>query len=153
MSRTRHPLKPDNHDCHRLLVSSLPARLFGRRACLRKRLRRLLLQLQQEPYCLTISPQQQERLLLLQTELMTNCVKYAMPRATALSFSCWQIGYHWWLVMKGDGGYFDPRHATLVPAVRVPVRRGGYGLAFISQHLAGELNACASSPSHQWLSL
>ena len=114
------------------------ASLVGVRV-LRKRLRRLLLQLQQEPYCLTISPQQQERLLLLQTELMTNCVKYAMPRATALSFSCWQIGHHWWLVMKDDGGYFDPWHATLVPAVRVPVRRGGYGLALI-QHLAGELN-------------
>ena len=114
------------------------ASLVGVRV-LRNRLRRLLFRLQQDPYGLTISPQQQERLLLLQTELMTNCVKYAMPRATTLSFSCWQIGHHWWLVMKDDGGYFDPWHITPMAAEPYSARRGGYGLGLI-RHLAGELN-------------
>ncbi len=113
------------------------ASLVGVRV-LRRRLRRLLAKLRQEPYSLPISSEQQERLLLLQTELMTNCVKHASPKASKLSFRCWQIGSHWWLTLQDDGGYFDPWG---LPSPIKNIDRfesGGYGIGLL-HHLSFEL--------------
>ena len=113
------------------------ASLVGVRV-LRRRLRRLLATLRHEPYCLPISSEQHERLLLLQTELMTNCVRHAMPKASKLSFRCWQIGSHWWLTLQDDGGYFDPWNMAPASKTRDRLESGGYGIGLL-HYLSFEL--------------
>lgn len=76
-----------------------------------------------------LSPVQRERILLLQTELMTNAVKYASPHARYIGFHCWQRHGQCWLEWHDDGGYFNSLQGRRVMAS--PIADHGYGLYLI----------------------
>ena len=83
-----------------------------------------------------LSPAQRERILLLQTELMTNVVKYASPHARHIGFHCWQRHGQCWLEWHDDGGYFNSLLVRRV--IASPIAGHGYGL-YLIQSLAPKL--------------
>lgn len=80
-----------------------------------------------------LSRVQCERILLIQTELMTNSVKYSLPHSRYIGFQCWQSRGRLWLEWYDDGGLFN---ALAEPQfIRLHLDWHGHGL-FLIQFLA-----------------
>ena len=98
-----------------------------------------------------ISYVQRERILLLQTELMTNSVKYAHPHARYIGFHCWQRRGRLWLEWHDDGGRFNP--LAQPSSIGVHVNCHGYGL-YLIQILAPQIQYRATfGQNRYWLPL